>query len=117
MEIQSQSTCDSVNRALVTIQWTEPNNTDGFDVDHYEVDVDGPADALGGVSCSPACDMVDGTTTIISNLECGTTYTVKVRAVLCSLNGTFNDAMEIFISAAASECDIEVVSGKNGIVR
>ena len=114
--IQSQSTCDSMNRTQVTVQWTVPTNTDGFDVNHYEVDVDGPADVLGGVSCSPDCDMVDGTTTIISNLECGTPYAVKVRAVLCSLNGTFSDAMEIFISAAASECDIEVVSGKNGIV-
>ena len=114
--IQSQSTCDSMNRTQITVQWTAPTNTDGFDVDHYEVDVDGPADALDGVSCSPDCDMVDGTTTIISNLECGTTYTVKVRAVLCSLNGTFSDDMVIFISAATSECFMKVVSGANNIV-
>ena len=110
MNVQSPSDCDLFNGAQVTIQWTVPTNTGGINVDHYEVDVTGPAGRLDDISCSPDgdCNMVDGMTTIISDLKCSTTYTVKVRAVHC-LNGTFSDTMEITIPPPPSECNISLV--------
>ena len=113
MNVQLPSTCDVMNGAEVTVQWTAPSGTSGGDVVHYEVDVTGQADTMN-VSCSPNgdCDMVDVTTTTISNLECGITYMVKVRAVRCNntLVGNFGVAMNIAVPPPASECDKEVVS-------
>ena len=105
MNVPSPLTCDVMNGAQVTVQWTAPNDTSGVGAIHYQVNVTGPADTLD-ISCSPDCDMVSGTTTTISNLECNITYMVKVRAVRCSnLIGDFSHVMQIAIPPPASECD------------
>ena len=117
MDVLSPLTCDVMNGAQVTVQWTAANDSSGVGRVHYEVDVTGPADTLD-VSCIPDCDMVSGTTTTISNLECNTNYTVKVRAVICDeLKGNFSDPKEITIPSASECCmHVEVVSSANNIV-
>ena len=67
-----------------TLQWSPPTDT-GVDITHYVVDVTGPA----GVTCLPEpCNVISGTTTIITGLLCNTNYTVTVRAVNCRGEGT-----------------------------
>ena len=73
-------TCGS-NGNQVTLQWTPPTNTGGQGVmiTHYII-TGQPQSA----SCSTGpCDMVDGTATTITGLQCGTSYMVSVRAVNC----------------------------------
>ena len=114
MDVPSPLTCDVMNKAQVTVNWTAANDSSGVGRVHYEVNVTGPADTLD-VSCTPDCNMVSGTTTTISNLECNTNYMVKVRAVVCDkLEGDFSDTMEISVPLA-SECDMDVVSGANNM--
>ena len=109
MMVQQPSTCDVENGAEVTVQWTAPSGTSGGDVVHYEVNVTGPTGTMD-VSCSPDCDMVSGMMTTISNLECGITYKVNVRAVRCNdtLEGNFGGTRDIIVPSPASECDIVV---------
>ena len=114
--VQSPPTCEN-GVGQVTVNWTEPTDTGGINVDHYEVDVTGPAGQLDDVSCSsdPDCGMVEGLSTTISNLDCGITYTVEVRAVHC-LNGTYSNATDITVPSASECCiHVEVVSGENNI--
>ena len=111
--ILSPPICNSMSGvADVIVRWTAPSDTGGVDVEYYVdvVNVTGSADTLNDVSCSPngECNMVDDTTTTISNLECGITYTVKVRAFHC-LNGTFSADLNITVPPPASECYMEVM--------
>ena len=86
MSVPSTS-CDPMSGNQVTLQWTPPTDTGGDNVtiEHYVVDVTGPA----GVTCSPEhCNMINGTITTITGLLCNTNYTVTVRAVTCRGEGT-----------------------------
>ena len=78
MSVPSKS-CDPASGNPVTLQWTTPTDT-GVDIDHYVVNVTGPA----GVTCLPGhCNMISGTTTTITDLLCNTSYIVTVKAVNC----------------------------------
>ena len=78
----------------VTLQWTLPTNTgeQGAEIEYYEL-IGLPQSA----SCCPAgpCDRIISTTTIITGLQCNTSYSVAVRAVNCRGNGTFSDPIDI----------------------
>ena len=75
------SICGSSNGNQVTLQWTPPTNTGGQGVVITHYNITGlPQSAI----CSPGpCDMVDGTATTITGLQCNTSYMVSVRAVNC----------------------------------
>ena len=78
----------------VSLQWTPPTDIGGDNVtiEHYVVDVAGPA----GVTCSPEpCNNTTGTTTTITGLLCSTSYTVTVRAVNCRGEGTSSPPLVI----------------------
>ena len=91
-------TCDPVSGTQVILQWTPPTDTGGPDVniDHYVVDVTGPA----GVTCSSEpCNNISGTTTTITGLLCNTSYTVTVRAVNCRGEGTSSKPIILRVTA------------------
>ena len=95
--------CDLDSGNQVTIQWTEPTDTGGqnVDIDRYVVNVTGPA----GVTCSPdPCNMITGTatTTTITGLQCNTSYTVTVRAVNCIGEGNSSNPLIIPSSGKAA---------------
>ena len=98
MSVPSTS-CDPMSGNQVTLQWTPPTDTGGDNViiEHYVVDVTGPA----GVTCSPEpCNMISGTTTntTITGLLCNTNYTFTVRAVNC--RGEGNSSPPVVIRTA-----------------
>ena len=84
----------------VTLQWTPPTNTGGQGVviTHYNI-----TGLPQSASCSTGpCDMVDGTGTTITGLQCNTSYTVAVRAVNCrgigsSSNSSFKSPSNLLL--------------------
>ena len=87
----SSTTCGSNVHNQVTLQWTPPTNTGGQGVviTHYNI-----TGLPQSASCSPGpCDMVDGTATTITGLQCNTSYTVAVRAVNCRGIGNASHVM------------------------
>ena len=81
----SSTTCGS-NGNQVTLQWTPPTNTGGQGVmiTHYII-----AGLPQSASCSTGpCGMVNGTATIITGLQCNTSYNVAVTAVNCRGEGS-----------------------------
>ena len=77
----STASCGGSNGNQVTLQWTPPTNTGGQGVviTHYII-----TGLPQSASCSTGpCDMVDGTATAITGLQCNTSYRVVVRAVNC----------------------------------
>ena len=78
-------TCGS-NGNQVTLQWTPPTNTGGQGVviTHYFV-----TGLPQSASCSTGpCDMVDGTATTITGLQCDDSIMVSVTAVNCRGEGS-----------------------------
>ena len=73
------TTCSSNGTHEVALQWTPPTNTGGQEIDHYLVTVTGP----DGYTCSPDQCNVTATNTTLTELECGSSYTVTVSAVNC----------------------------------
>ena len=74
------TTCGGSNGNQVNLLWTPPTNTDGQGVVITHIITGLPQSA----SCFPGpCDMVDGTATTITGLQCNTSYRVAVRAVNC----------------------------------
>ena len=92
----------------VTLQWTPPTSTGGL-ITHYNI-IGLPQSA----SCSPGpCDMVDGTATTITGLQCNTSYTsVAVRAVNCRGVGSLSNLIQITVQPAPSVCSCPTVAGK-----
>ena len=100
------TSCDLINGNQIPLQWTPPTDTGGDNVtiDHYVVDVTGPA----GVTCLPGpCNMISGTTTTITGLLCNANYNVTVGAVNCRGKGnssapatiTLTTSGEVFVSS------------------
>ena len=90
--IASSTTCGS-NGNQVNLQWTPPTNTGGQGVmiTHYNI-----TGLPQSASCSAGpCDMVNGTGTTITGLQCNTSYSVSVRAVNCRGIGTNSDPINI----------------------
>ena len=88
------TTCGGSNGNQVTLQWTPPTNTGGQGVviTHYNI-----TGLPQSASCSPdPCDMVDGTATSITGLQCNTSYTVAVRAVNC--RGSVGSSLQVPIN-------------------
>ena len=86
------STCDY----QATLQWAPPTNTGGLGVviTHYLVSVTGPV----GYTCPPEQCNVTTTNTILTGLQCNTSYIVTVRAINCVGEG--ND-IETFVTTPA----------------
>ena len=94
----------------VTLQWTPPTNTGGQGVmiTHYNI-----TGLPQSASCSTGpCDMVVGTATTITGLQCNTSYTVAVRAVNCRGIGNSSSPIQIIIQPAPSLCPCPTVAGK-----
>ena len=107
MDVLSSLTCEGGSDMPVTLQWTPPTNTGGQGVviTHYNI-----TGLPQSASCSPGpCDMVDGTATTITGLQCNTSYTVAVRAVNCRGNGTFSEFIQIIVQPAPSICPCTTV--------
>ena len=69
---------DSGSNMAVTLQWTPPTNTGGQGVviTHYNI-----TGLPQSASCSTGpCDMIDGTATTITGLQCNTSYTVACES-------------------------------------
>ena len=78
-------TCSS-NGNQVTLLWTPPTNTGGQGVmiTHYAV-----TGIPQSASCSTGpCDMVNGTTTTITGLQCNDSFIVSVKAFNCRGGGS-----------------------------
>ena len=102
IDVPSSLTCDSDSNMAVILQWTPPTNTGGqlgVKIEHYML-----TGLPQSASCCPAgpCDiMIVGTvTTMITGLQCNTSYSVSVRAVNCRGNGTFSDPINIIFRPA-----------------
>ena len=103
------TSCDPMSGNQVTIQWSPPTDTGGpgVNIDHYVVDVTGPA----GVTCSPEpCHMISGTTTTITGLLCNTSYTVTVRAVNCIGEGPSSQPVIITPSSGKATVILNLTS-------
>ena len=86
----SSTTCGS-NGNQVTLLWTPPTDTGGQGVmiTHYNI-----TGLPQSASCSTGpCDMVTSTMTTITDLQCGTSYTIAVRAVNCRGEGNASQVM------------------------
>ena len=89
MNVLSLLTCESNGKNQVTLQWTPPTGV--LVITHYEL-----AGLPQYATCSPGpCDMINGTTTTITGLQCNTSSMVSVRAVSVNCT-TFSDPIEIF---------------------
>ena len=92
MSVSSTMCDDSSNDNQFNLQWTPPTNTGGQGVviTHYNI-----TGLPQSASCSPGpCDMVDGTATTITGLQCSDDgYMVSVRAVNCRGVGNASQLM------------------------
>ena len=100
IDVPSSLTCDGDSNIPVTLQWTPPTNTGGQGVmNTYYIITGLPQSA----SCSTGpCDMVDGTATTITGLQCmcNTSYTVAVRAVNCRGVSSSSNSIQITVQPA-----------------
>ena len=81
----------------VTLWWTPPTNTGGQGVviTHYNI-----TGLPQSASCSPGpCDMIDGTATTITGLQCSDVSNVTVSAVNCRGVGNASDPVPITVNA------------------
>ena len=104
MNVSSSLICDCNGNNQVTLQWIPPTNTSDVVITHYE---------LTGLpqyaTCSPGpCDMINGTNTTLTGLQCNTSYMVSVRAVndSCGINGTFSDPIKTIFHPTPTSCSI-----------
>ena len=102
MDAPSSLTCEGGSNMAVTLQWTPPTNTGGQGVVITHYNITGlPQRAI----CSPGpCDMVDGTATTITGLQCNTSYSVAVRAVNCRGIGNSSNLIAITVQPAPIVC-------------
>ena len=110
MDVLSSLTCVSGSNMPVTLQWTPPTNTGGQGVviTHYNI-----TGLPQSASCSTGpCDMVVGTGTTITGLQCNTSYTIAVRAVNCRGIGNSSSPIEITVQPAPSLCPCPTVASK-----
>ena len=94
----------------VILQWTPPTNTGGQGVviTHYNI-----TGLPQSASCSTGpCDMVEGTATTITGLQCNISSSVSVRAVNCRGIGNSSNLIQITVQPAPSLCPCPTVAGK-----
>ena len=111
MAVPPSISCDGNSNMAVTLQWTPPTNTGGQGVmiTHYVL-----TGLPQSASCSTGpCDMITGTTTTITGLQCGSTYSVTVSAVNCRGNGASSNTIQIVVQPAPSICSC-AAAGKSG---